>query len=96
MNTPNEVEGYAFNSVSGCNWKKCWSYKRGGSPAPRPYLILLEDDTLWAVPKDSMEGMWGRRPHPRPPTHMFIGPFDTFEEGIATLALMGESATFTL
>ncbi len=94
MYTPNEVEGFACNSISDCNWKKCWPYKAG---TPSPYLILLEDDTLWVVPKEIEEGIWGDSEHtPRPPTHLFIGPFDTFEEGIATLALMGESAAFTL
>ena len=96
MYTPDKVEGYAFNSISDCNWKKCWSYK-GASSFTRPYLILLEDDTLWVVPKERVKGMWGVSEHtPRPPTHLFIGPFDTFEEGIATLALLGESASFPL
>lgn len=95
MYTPEAIEGFMFNSISDCNWKRCWSYKPGGTPAP--YLILLEDDTLWVIPKGMGEGLWGSsKCTPRPPTHLFIGPFDTFEEGIATLALMGESATFTL
>ena len=90
MYTPDKVEGYVFNSTSDCNWKKCWAYAPGSSSDP--YLILLEDDTLWVVPKEMEKGTWGGSEYtPRPPTHLFIGPFDTFEEGIATLALLGES-----
>lgn len=91
MNTPNEVEGYAFNSASGCNWRKCWALI---TPTDNdPFIILLDDDTLWIAPHAQPEGTWGshwetRTAMPRPDTSTFIGPFESFDLAFATFNLM--------
>lgn len=68
------------------NWKRCWWKRCWYLPTPdgSPYIVQLADDTLWVVPTGEYVN-WGAAP--RPDTSTFAGPFESFDEALATFTL---------